>query len=51
MKNLSLHYANHVPKYMSCHKALVVITWFHNYISAMPILLLGDLGTLSVVDH
>ena len=35
---------NHVPKCMSCHKAVVVITgrvhWFHDYIYITPILLL-----------
>ena len=26
MKKLSVHHVHHVPKYMSCHKALAVIT-------------------------
>ena len=46
---------HHVPKCMSCHKAIVVITrmpyCFHNYIYTTPILLLWDLGTLFVVNH
>ena len=45
----------HVPKCMSCHKAIVVITGrahcFHDYIYITLILLLRDLSTLCVVDH
>ena len=55
MKKLSVHYAHHVPKYMSCYKALVVLTcWahcFHDDKSVMSILFMRDLGTLYVVDH
>ena len=44
MKKLSVHHVHHVPKYMSCHKALAVITsrghCFHENISIMFILLL-----------
>ena len=47
--------ATHVPKCMSCHKAIVVITGrahcFHDYIYITLILLLWDLSTLIVVDH
>ena len=46
---------HHVPKCMSCHKAIVVITGrahcFHDYIHITLILLLSDLSTLCVVDH
>ena len=55
---------HHVPKCMSCCRAILVITGrahcFHDciytynmyiYISITPILLLWDLSTLSVVDH
>ena len=46
---------HHVPKCMSCHKVIVVITgWahcFHDYIYIMPILLLRYLSFLCVVDH
>ena len=46
---------HHVPKYMSCHKAIVVITGrahcFHDCFHITPILLLSDLSTLCVVDH
>ena len=42
--NSCVHYVHHVPKYMSYHKAFVVITGrahrFHDYISVIPILLL-----------
>ena len=45
---------HHVPKCMSWHKAIVVITerahCFHDNIYIMPILLLWDLSTLFVVD-
>ena len=46
---------HHVPKCMSCHNAIVVITGrahcFHDYIYITLILLLWDLSTLCVVDH
>ena len=46
---------HHVPKCMSCHKAIVVITGrahcFHDCKYIAPILLLWDLSTLCVVDH
>ena len=46
---------NHLPKCMSCHKAIVVITGrahcFHDYIYIMLILLFWDLSTLCVVNH
>ena len=46
---------HHVPKWMSFHKAIVVIIrrahCFHDYIYIMPILILWDLSTLCVVDH
>ena len=46
---------NHVPKCISCHKAIVVITGrthcFHDCIYITLILLLRDLSTLCVVDH
>ena len=46
---------HHVPKCMSCHKAIVVITGrahcFHDNIYITLILLLWDLSTLCVVDH
>ena len=46
---------HHVPKCMSCHKAIVVITGrahcFHDYIYVTLILFLWDLSTLCVVDH
>ena len=46
---------HHVPKCMSCHKAIVVITGrahcFHDYIYITLILLLWDLSTMCVVDH
>ena len=46
---------HHVPKYMSCHKAIVVISGrahcFHDYIYVTLILLLWDLSTMCVVDH
>ena len=46
---------HHVPKCMSCHKAIVVITGrahcFHDCMYIMPILLLWDLSTLCVVNH
>ena len=45
---------HHVPKCMSCHKAIVVITGgahcFHDCIFIIPILLLWDLSTMCVVD-
>ena len=48
----SVHY---VPKCMSCHKAIVVITerthCFHDCIYITLILFLWDLSTLCVVDH
>ena len=52
---MSILYIYHVPKCMSCHKAIVVITGrahcFHDYIYITPILLLWDLSTLCVVDQ
>ena len=46
---------SHVPKCMSCHKTIVVITGrahcFHDNIYITLILLLWDLNTLCVVDH
>ena len=46
---------HHVPKCMSCYKAIVVITGkehcFHDCIYIMSILLLWDLSTLYVMDH
>ena len=46
---------HHVPKCMSCHKAIVAITGrahcFHDNIYITLILLLWDLSTLCVVDH
>ena len=46
---------HHVPKCMSCHKDIVVITerahCFHDYIYITPILLLYNLSSLCVVDH
>ena len=47
--------AHHVPKCMSCNKAIVVITGrahcFRDCIYIMPILLLWDLSTLCAMDH
>ena len=44
---------HHVPKCISCHKVIVVITGrahsFHDYMYVMPILLLWDLSTLLCV--
>ena len=44
MMKLRVHHVHHVPKYMSCHKGLVVITGrahcFHHNIYVMPILFL-----------
>ena len=44
---------HHVPKCMSCHKAIAVITrrahCFHNYIYFMPILLLWCYSTVVVL--
>ena len=49
---IKVHY---VPKYMSCHKAIVVKVGrthcLHDYIYVMPIMLLWDLSSLSAVDH
>ena len=49
---------HHVPKCMSCHKAIVVITGkahcFHDCMGIAPILLMSGLGSLCVVgvlDH
>ena len=46
---------HHVPKCMSCQKAIVVITGrahcFHDYIYITLILLLWDLSTPCLVDH
>ena len=46
---------HHVPKYMGCHKAIVVITrrahCFHDCIYIIFILHLLDSSTLCVVDH
>ena len=46
---------HHVPKCMSCYKAIVVITGrahcFHDCIYVTPILLLWDLSTLCGMDH
>ena len=46
---------HHVPKYMSCHKAIVVITGrahcFHDNIYSMLILLLWDLNNLYAGDY
>ena len=46
---------HHVPKCMSCHKAIIVITGrahcFHDNIYITLILLLWDFSTLCVVDH
>ena len=46
---------HHVPKCMSCHNAIVVITGrvhcFHDCIYITPILLLRYLSTLCVVNH
>ena len=46
---------HHVPKCMSCHKAIVVITrrahCFYDCIYIMLILLLWDLNVLCIVDH
>ena len=54
MKKLSVHQTHHVPKCLSCHKAILVMTGrtncFHDYICVMPILLLQDLSTLCVMD-
>ena len=51
----SYHHHGFVPKCMSCHKAIVVITGrahcFHDYIYIALILILWDLSTLCVVDH
>ena len=50
-------YKYHVPKWISCHKAILVITakahCFHDCIHITPILLLRYLSTYSlcVVDH
>ena len=45
----------HVPKYMSCDKAIVVITGkahcFHDCIYITPVLLLLDLSALCVGDQ
>ena len=47
--------AYNVPKCMSCHKTIVVITGrthcSHDRIYITPVLLLWDLSTLCVVDH
>ena len=47
--------AHRVPKCMSCHKAIAVITGrthcFHDYMCTTPTLLLRDLSTLRVVEH
>ena len=46
---------HHVPKCMSCHKVIVVMTnrahCFHDYIYITPILLLHGLSTPCVVGH
>ena len=46
---------HHVPKCISCHELIVVITkrahCFHDSMYITPILLFGDLRTLYVVDH
>ena len=50
--SLTVH---HVPKCMSCHKAIVVIAgrahFFHDNIYIMLVLLLWDLSTLFVMKH
>ena len=51
------HFMHHIPmpKCMSCHKAILVITGrarcFHDYISITSILLLQDLSTLCLKEH
>ena len=46
---------DHMPKCMSCHKPLVLITgradWFHYYIQTMLNLNLWNLGTQCVMDQ
>ena len=52
---LSVHHVHHVPKCMSCHKAIVPITGrtrcFYDYICVTLILLSRDLSTLYVVEY
>ena len=52
---IMLSTVHHVPKYISCYKAIVVITWrvhcFQDCICITLILLLWDLSTVCVVDH
>ena len=52
---LSVHHVHHVPKCMSCHKAIVPITGrtrcFYDYICVALILLWRDLSTLYVVEY
>ena len=54
MKKLSVHQTHHVPKCLSFHKVILVMTGrtncFHDYICAMPILVLQDLSTSCVMD-
>ena len=49
MKKHSVHHIHNVPKSLSYHKAILVMTGrthcFHDYICVMPILLLQDLST------
>ena len=49
MKKLTVHHIHHVPKCLSCHKAILMITgqWLQCLI---VILLLRDVGTLCGVD-
>ena len=55
MKKFSVYHMYHVPKCISSHKAIAVITGrahcFQDYTSVMPILLLGDFSILCVADH
>ena len=57
MKKLSVHHIHHVPKCLSCHKAILVMIGrthcfhcFHDYICVIPILLVQDWSTLCVVS-
>ena len=52
INKLSVHHKHHVPRCLSCYKAILVMSWrthsFHDYICAMPILLLQDLRNLYI---
>ena len=50
-----IHNTRSVPKCMSCHKVIVVITGrthcFHDCMYITPILLLWDLSTVCIMNH